>query len=278
MTKNKLLIISVCCAIFITSFSFAADAPTSSFESRVHDGHLCARGSAWVNAKNVKLNVSSKVMGVAGSYDSKIFENHDMRLTLKDSELIKGETPGEAILVAGRALLTKNIEIEENYAIDVLDGAALFQQLAFTLLELSTDIGPENIAPPFHKEIKESTFPIKANTQSASAYFYPPWNSVVDLKKTEDGSLSFEIEFQFYLEGGQETNMHFAGTLSNYLKNNTNQNLPDDFPISDWRQYNIGPYTKKMETGTIYDFGTTYLEKPYAKLGELRQYIQEKYK
>ncbi len=278
MTKVKAIIISICCAIFASSFSFAADAPVSNFESRAHDGHLCARGSVWVNAKNILLNVSSKEMGVSGSYDSKIFENHDMKLTLKDPKLIKGEAPGEAILVAGRALLTKNIEIEENYAIDVLDGAALFQQLAFTLLELSTDKGPENIALPFHKEIKEPKYPIKATTQSASAYFYPPWNSVIDLKKTEDGSMSFEIEFQFYIEGGQETNMHFAGTLSNYLKSNINQNIPDEFPIADWKQYNIGPYTKKMETGTICDFGTTYLEKPYAKLGELKKYIQEKYK
>ena len=78
--------------------------------------------------------------------------------------------------------------------------------------------------------------------------------------------------------GTMETKMHFAGTLSNYLQLNSNQNIPDEYPIANWKQYNIGPYTKKLETGTIYDFGTTYLEKPYAKLGELRKYIQEKYK
>ncbi|MGA1871745.1 MAG: hypothetical protein ACMUJM_24730 [bacterium] len=122
--------------------------------------------------------------------------------------MTKGISQGEAILVAGRVLLTKNIEIEENYAIDVLDGVALFQQLAFTILELSSENGRENTVFPFHKEIHKSKYPIKATTQSASAYFQAPWNSVVDLKRKDAGTIYFKIHFNFVLEGGKEINTH----------------------------------------------------------------------
>jgi len=278
MTNLKIFLTSFLLAIFSVSISFATDNPTSIFESRVHEGHLCARGSAWINTKNLVLEVSSKDIGVSASYDTKIYENHDMKIILKDSSLTKGDSPGEAILVGGRALLIKNIEIEENYAIDVLDGAALFQQLAFTILELSSENGPVNTSLPFHKEISEPKYPVKATTQSASAYFHPPWNSVVDLKQKDDGVISFNINFNFVLEGGKETSMQMEGYLSNFSETNNNQNIPDNFNISEWNQYNIGPYTKKMGTGSIYDFGTTFIESRYATLEELRKYIKEKYK
>jgi len=189
MTNMKVCFASMLLVVSSVSISFAADNATSIFESRVHDGHLCARDSAWINSKNMVLVVSSEDMDFSASYDSKIFENHDMKLILKDPSLTKGNSPGEAILVAGRALLIKNIEIEEKYAIDVLDGAALFQQLAFAIIDLSSEKGPENTSFPYHMELSESKYPIKATTQSASAYFKTPWNSVVDLKHNNDGTI-----------------------------------------------------------------------------------------
>jgi len=80
------------------------------------------------------------------------------------------------------------------------------------------------------------------------------------------------------LEGGKKTSMKLKGYISNYSDLNMNKIIPDSLIISDWNQYNIGPYTKKMDTGTIYDFGTTFIERRYATLGELRSYLQEKYK
>ncbi len=210
--------------------------------------------------------------------EMKIYDNYDMKLVLRDSNLTKSDSPGEAILVAGRALITKNIQINENHAIDVLDGAALYQQLVFTIIDLATQKRPDDTNFPFRKDLSEPVHPIKATTQSAGALFGAPWKAKVDMSKSKDGAISFKLDFSFIMEGGAESNIQMEGSLSNYGEKNVNQQIPDDFKISDWQQYNIGPYTKKMETGTIYDFGTTFVDKLYATIGELKKYISEKYK
>ena len=278
MKKLNLFLVSLHLIFLFLAVSYAADNLKSEFSSRVHEGHLCAKGSSWFKAKNIYLEMSSVELKLSTSYDMKIYDNNDMTLRLKHSKLTSGDLPGEAILLAGRALLIKNINTKENYAIDIIDGTALFQQLVFTILELAADKGPGKIELPFNKYISESVYPIQATTKSASALFGAPWKSKIDLANVKDGNISYKIYFTYLHENGKEANFKMEGLLSNYGEKNINEIISDDFRISEWQQYNIGPYSKNMEKGTIYDFGTTRIEHPYATIGELRKYIREKYK
>ncbi len=234
--------VAVLLSIFSATISFAADKAQSAFEARVHEGHLCAKSSSWLKTKNIILKVSSDKLKLSSSMEMKIYDNYDMKLVLKDSNLTKSDSPGEAILVAGRALITKNIQINENHAIDILDGAALYQQLVFTLIDLATQKRPDETNFPFRKDISEPLHPIKATTQSAGALFGAPWKAKVDLSKSKDGAILFKLDFSFILEGGPESNIQMEGSLSNYGETNANQQISNDFKISDWQQYNIGTH------------------------------------
>lgn len=278
MTYLISILVSIILMCFTAPICIAGESLTSNFESHVHDGHLCARGSAWASTKSMVLNVLSKGMQISASYDIKIYANRDMKLIIQDPQLIKGDSPGEAILVAGRALLTKNIEIKENNAIHVLDGAALFRQLVIAILKLASENGPADTPLPFHQKIEEAKYPINATTQSASVDFKSPWNAVVDLKRKDKETIIFKIQFGFVLEDGKKADMELHGHMSNFSKKNKNPDIPDNLHISKWNQYNVGAYPKKTDAGTIHGFGTTFIDSRYSTLGELRKYIQKKYK
>ncbi len=258
--------------------SYAENATLSSFESRVHDGHLCVGDSKWLSVKNISLKISSNKLSMSASYDIKYYDNHDVQVVLYDESLTGNSEPGEVLLVNGRVLLIKNMKIQENYAIDFIDGVALLQQILFTIIDLSSNEGPNDTTFPFDKEISETQYPIKATTKSASGLFHPPWTSKVSLEKNNDSIISFKVFFDFMLSNGQDANLHMEGLMSNYGKVNGNKGISDNFLITDYKQYNIGPYTKKTQTGTIYDFGTTYIKETFDTLGELRTYIKDRQK
>jgi len=222
------------------------------------------------------IKLTSKQLKQSISYDIKIFDNRDAQLKIIGPGINMSNLPREAILVSGCALVTKNIQIEENHAIDVLDSVGLFQQLVVTLMELSASEGPDKTVFPINKIISEQTYPIKTTTQSANALFNAPWSAKIDLSRDNKGTIIYKIDF-IYNKEGENADIHMEGMLSNYGPKNINIPISDDFNISEWKQYNVGLYSKKMENGTMHDFGTTFIEKPYKTLGELRKYIKDKY-
>lgn len=123
MIKSIGFLISFLFCLFSAVIIDAGDSSHSVFENRVHDGHLCLRNSEWDAVKNINIKITFKQLQKSASYNLKIYDNNDMKLTIKDSGFSGNRPSGEAILVAGKALVTKNVEIEENYAIDVLDNA-----------------------------------------------------------------------------------------------------------------------------------------------------------
>lgn len=266
MNKRQWVLISFFFYLLSSHFVHAADIPRSAFEARVHDGHLCPRNSAWFSAKTIMMNAA----------EMRIIENGDARITFHDASKAKDRSSSEVILIAGQALLTRNIEIEANYAIDVLDAAVLLHHLVITLIDLASDKGPRETIFPVHTRIVEPKYPIKVTTQSASGFYKAPWDATIDLTRKDDGVIHYKIAFSFTTPRNDKAHMSLNGQLSNYHEKNSNSSLPDDFNISGWQQYNIGFYSKKSGGSEIFDFGTTSLKPPFSTLGQLRKYIQEK--
>lgn len=266
MNKLQWILILVLIYLFSSFSVHAADISKSSFEARVHDGHLCPRNSAWFSAKNFVMNGS----------EIKILDNGDARLIFKNVSKAGDGSTSEAILVAGRALLTKNIQIEENYAIDVLDTAVLLHHLIITLIDLVCDKGPRETTFPVQSKIVEPKYPIKVTTRSASGFYKAPWAATVDLTRKDDDVINYRIAFSFTTRTNNKGSLTLNGRLSNYDGKKSNSALPDDFNISEWQQYNIGFYSKKVDRGEIFDFGTTYIKPSFSTLGQLRKYINEK--
>lgn len=241
----------------------------SNFENRAHDGHLCSKNSKWFSARNFTLNNDDNTPSIVVQQ----LAHSDTRLLIEDSE--KKEFK-EALVISGKALLTKDIPAEENYAIDIVDVVFLFQQMVLTLLDLASDKGPQETLFPVNVEIAELKYPIKATTPSASAMYRPPWKAIINMTENNKDCIDFKISFSYISSDGNKNSMDINGQLSNFSKNDKNKALPDEFSISDWKQYEIGPYTKKVSGGTIYDIGTTYIEPPLSTLGQLRKHLEKK--
>jgi hypothetical protein len=276
---GKLKLLPAAC-LFCLSIAFVCCSSAnadSAFEGRVHEGHLCSRNSPWLSVRDFSLRLELKAKDTLDqlSWTLQHQENGDAHLLKLDGVFSAAEGPTEAMLIGGRALLTRNIQIEEHYAIDVLDGPALFQQLALTLIDLASEGGPGNTTFPVHKSITEKKYPIKVTTMSAGASYRAPWKATVDMTKSEKGHVYYKIGFLFATPENKEAEMLLTGQLSNYGEKNSNTPLADDLDIAGWKQYVIGPYAKKTEKGTIYDYGTKYIERPFSSLGQLRNYVAE---
>jgi hypothetical protein len=276
MRKPQLLL--TWCFLFIFGLLLFCSKATSasSFENRLHEGHLCPRNSLWFSARDFTLKLEAKETQESPSWVLQLLENDDTLLKVKGIVSPKDNAEAEVILIAGRVLITKNIEMQENHVIDVLDGAALLQQLALTLIDLASEKGPRDTSFPFHANIAEERYPIKVTTPSAGGSYTAPWEATIDLIKNDKDIIDYRISFSFTSLQGKKADMKLTGQLSNYAEKNANKGLTNDFNIDGWKQYNIGPYTKKTSAGTIYDFGTTYIEPPFSTLGQLRKYIEEK--
>lgn len=276
MHRPQLFLIEWFLCTFIVFLCCTAAISGSSFEHRVHEGHLCARNSKWYSARDFTLKLEQKGIQGNPSFTVQLMENDDMHIKLDGLVPTVDGSSGEAILIAGRVLLTRNIQIQENYAIDILDGPGLLRQLALTLIGLASEKGPQSATFPIQAKIAEVKYPIKVTTASAGGSYNAPWEAMIDLSKNDKGIIDYKIAFSFAEQQGKKTAKNFTGQLSNYGERNSNKPLTDDFNISNWKQYIIGPYTKKTEKGTIYDYGTTNIEPPLSTLGKLRKYIKEK--
>lgn len=258
--------------IFVsTRTALAEQSAPSPFESRVHEGHLCPGNSAWASVRDFKVVVRSPGQPSA-ALELQLFDNHDMHAVFLEGFDFHADTssPAEAFLIEGRALLTKNIQIEENYAIDVLDSTSLSLQVVMLLIDLAASEGPAKTSLPFHKEISETKYPIHLTTKSASGTFETPWHATVDLSPQGKEAMQYKIDFSFQ-SGGKKQTMQFEGTLANYAAKNRHAPVADDFSIAAWKQYKIGPYMKTTDQGTIYDYGTSFLPKSYDTVGALRK-------
>jgi hypothetical protein len=201
-----------------------------------------------------RIEVRSSARGVSSSMSIVIASNGDF--------LLRTES-GEMMVVGGRILLAKNVEMSAGAEIDALDAPVLDMRLAITLLEKGVPSGPASVRAQQPVSVSESAEPLEVSTSSASAQFPAPWSLHGMVTRVDATHLSFKLKFDF----AQATQpLIISGTW----ERGTPLTFPDSLSTSDWRAFKLGPYEQKDAHGTMLDYGAQELPKRLPTLGDAR--------
>lgn len=247
-----------------------ASQTTNDIDSRNHDGHLCWQNTEWKNTSKIITNVYSQSENFESKYKISIYKNMDMKFKVITKE-INGGNPLELWVIGGQSLISKGEPLKKGYEIDYVDAPALMYQLALAIISLTPEKEPSGITANLKNyKVQHETLPIKTTTPSASAYYGAPWEADVTLVRNDKENIEYQIKFKFTQKSKYDSNLNMDGQILQY-----GEVLPspinNDLNISSWNQYKIGPYTKKYEGGTIFDFGAQPYTKKYKNIKEIRE-------
>jgi hypothetical protein len=104
---------------------------------------------------------------------------------------------GEMMVVGGRILLAKNVDMVAGAEIDALDMPALEMRLAMTLLEKGVPAGPGSVRAQQPVNVSESSEPLEVSTPSAGGQYPAPWSLHGMVTRVDASHLSFKLTFDF---------------------------------------------------------------------------------
>jgi len=188
----------------------------------------------------------------------------------KDENYDGNKVNGTLIIVSGRIMLTKGLDLKEGYEIDAADGPGLMMQLLLNVLGYVAPGGPDSIKGKIDVNHKDEEHPIKVTTSSASGVFGTPWVAKGFLEKKKNNIINYNIHFESTINKNDKYTIEMKGQWANKELDS----LQDNMSIEGWKIYTIGPYSKKFKDGTIFDYGAQIKEGKYNTLGMLRDEIQ----
>jgi hypothetical protein len=187
----------------------------------------------------------------------------DTRIDVKT--FANGKTrAGQLLLVGGRILLVKDVEITPGAEIDAVDAPALEVQLALKLLAKAVPSGPSAVTSTWPIQLSDQNEPIEVSTPSASGEYQAPWTLRGGLKRESSARVSFNLTFAFK---GAPQPLTISGS---WKQTNPAPVFPDSLSVIGWRAFKLGPYSKQDAGGTILDYGAQELPHQFRTLGEAR--------
>ncbi len=258
----------VLCAIF-------AIAPPLS-GSPCGEEYICAAGSPWYKANRIDFKISEESSKDFDSIKFELADNRDVLLTTSNNR--KGEkNVGRILLVSGRVMLSKDMDLKRGYEIDALDGPSLMYQLVVSLLDQAFPEGPAGASGGKDVTVTGKKLGIKVATMSAGGLYGPPWNLNASLQKAGADHFNFNLLFSFGNSQERPRGVKLR-LIGSWEKTAPSPHFPDDMSLEGWTPYSIGPFTQKTDRGTILDFGAQPWQAKSSALGDLRKAIAEEEK
>lgn len=172
----------------------------------------------------------------------------------------------EMLLVNGRAWLVRGIEPREGAEIDALDEPVLTLQLVLRLLEMAQPAGPRSVGRATKVEVTSKQEGIHMSTPSASGDFGPPLIVTGTLRPAGPERVAYRLSLRYQL-GGARRAASFEGV---WARSSAPATLADDFDVSAFAVYELGPRRLDRQSGTIVDYGATKTSGS-PTLGEIRK-------
>ncbi len=190
--------------------------------------------------------------------------NGDARVTYETTD---GESPqaGTILVISGRWMLVKGLNLEKGREIDLLDIASLNSQLLLTLLSKSLPNGPPAAGDAQEISFTEEVEPIQVSTSSASGVYPAPWSVTGNARALSNSTVTYSIDFN--VKRGDVPTMHLEGAVSTP---SAAIELSDSMSLTGWTVYKIGPYEEQTSQGTVLDYGAKASAVTAKTLGELR--------
>lgn len=232
----------------------------------------CGPITSWFEVDRLEMTLEDDQGRGSAHWVISIDANNNDVVIDKDERFDGKTIQGTLIIVSGRMMLSKGLDLKEGYEIDAADGPSLMMQLLLKLLGHVAPDGPEAIKGRVAVDHSENNQPIRVTTMSASGTFGTPWRAKGFLEKASDNAVTYEIQFHSALN---PENQYGAKMRGHWMKRNQPL-LEDDMSLEGWKFYTIGPYTKQFESGTMLDYGAQQTKVTSATIGALRQLIQQK--
>jgi hypothetical protein len=231
---------------------------------RAATGDICSQGSPW--SAFTQLRLTLRADGDVQTTTVRKYGAEDFSVDVDDGS----QTTGRMIVLAGRALLMKDVPHERGYEIDALDGPALLHQLVVTLLDQAFPGGPMSVGASAPVKMQQPARAIQVSTPSADLRLAAPWSLSGTAHRSGD-SIDYDLEFVFDVEGSKVA-MLLAGS---WQKASTAPALDDQMTLEGWMVFWLTPMSSESKEGTILDFGAKPAPGRWADLRALRKYLAD---
>lgn len=192
----------------------------------------CVGKSPWYEANRLELHFES-----AGDEADWLFElasGSEYRITLEE-RFGEAKASGVIMVLDGRVMLTRGLELEPENATGSLDAAALVQQLTLKLLQHAYPGGPDQVLGVEAFRVRREHLYITAATSRASTEFAPPWMATGQVDNGNFDWVDFELEFE---APDVDYRAVFAGRWEELPEPVV---FPDTMVIEDWQIWPLAP-------------------------------------
>jgi hypothetical protein len=182
---------------------------------------------------------------------------------------------GTIIMISGRVLATKGLELDRGYEIDAYDGPVLLLNLTMELLARAFPDGPKSIKTASKINLTETKDGINVCTPSASADFPPPFALTGTANKSRQGVVEFDLNLTSKEEAKGAKPKYMIKISGSLSAATADPSLEESMKLDDWKVYGVGPITEKRDNSTILDYGATADKKQHKTVGDVRKQIAE---
>ena len=147
----------------------------------------------WAKYTSISVTTMDSGSSAAASWRAQFdHARHDIKIDA-DFPMPSGRSRGTIVLVGGRVLLSRGMQLPPGQEIDVLDAPILAIQLITAVLGRAVPVAPEAIGKERAFRTREEKVGIRFATPSAAAYLIAPWTAEGKVSKDGNGGILFEL-------------------------------------------------------------------------------------
>jgi hypothetical protein len=225
---------------------FGKRAPSRGAEE--NDDSRCPSFNDWSQADHIIVETTSPNDSSYWRVELQASPQSDARIDIESRNPTKAEKG--TILVVGKGMATKDLTVVQGYEIDTVDGPVLQTQLVIALLLRAFPSGPAEVRGEDRVDIEDKESPIELTVGPgghAFAIYQAPWSLRGLVRRKHAGVVEYELTFTAVtrsMNSGKAS--HLVCQLAGVVQKRPNPfELPDSFPLQDWRVFRLGPSVEK---------------------------------
>jgi hypothetical protein len=187
-----------------------------------------------------------------------------------DAERIEGKEKeaGSLLLLGGKALAVRGLELSPGDEIDALDAPILYLQMVTGALAAALPAGPDAIKKRTGIDHRETRAPLQASTMSGGGSIPPPWTVKGHVEPAAGGGLAFDVE----LAGGPPRSQErFVSRFSGLLADPPpGPPFDESMSLQGWTLYSLGGRSIQQGGATRLDYGASKREARYETVAQVR--------
>jgi hypothetical protein len=201
----------------------------------------CGKTTSWFDLNAIALKVSYPGTSGYAIWRSK-FDSQTKDFQL-DAEMSNGKVTrtGTILMVNGLVMAVRGQAVNPSHEFDLLDGAALSQQLVYRLLNEALPQGPGAIEGIQKVDYASEQIDLHLATPSSEGVISAPWRVTGTVKRLAGNTVEYDLKLTSGGESkladtGNTYNPHVSGRLSKL----TSAKLDDSISLAGWKTYSVG--------------------------------------